>query len=136
MSSQVNQEEFKKDAKDGMSINALAKKYGIQWMAAKNLAQELAEAEAQEPEPGLEPGQEEEGEPATYDIATTVPTHRLNDLLRCLSSEELAEALELLTSQVKADILQAVLQKKMDRLLEPKQLDTAKLELIELSATR
>jgi len=118
MKDAVNREQFWEDVKQGSTIKALAKKYGLEWSEARALRQELEAGEPGELEPAAEPANDLV--PEAYCPSITIPTARLMDLLRGLEAEEILEAVEQLNPQVQADLLQAVLQKKFDRLLEPK----------------
>jgi hypothetical protein len=112
---------FAVDAKEGMSINKLAKKYGLQW------------AEAKQCKAGIEgessPGAEDEA-PENYDLSTTVPARHIMDLIRGTSSEDLVTAIEALDVSMQAAILQSLLQRKIDALLEPKGASVTSLELV------
>jgi len=123
----VNREEFAEDVKAGMSISGLKKKYGLQFDQAKKLKLECEGVDLGKD--GDEPAPEAEAEPDTYDLTTAVPANRLMDLIRALDFEELCEAIESIHVSNQAAILQSVMQKKMDRLLEPKDISVSNLEL-------
>ena len=107
---------FKADAAQGMSINALSKKYGITWPHAKA----LANGEAPELEPASEAPAEVEDAPAEYTISLDVPTMRLDDLLRGVPVEELVEAALAMPAQNKAELFQIVMQSRLNDALAPR----------------
>lgn len=124
-----DREEFAKDAAEGMTIGKLAKKHGIAWGTARDWKKQL---ELAGPNPSMDTpaatDSEETGE--FFDITIRLDGARLIDLLRGTDTEELLTAIERLTPAFHADILQATLQQKFDRLLEPKAVQSPQIQLV------
>lgn len=115
---------------EGLSVNALANKHAISWAAAKALKDELSDAV--EPEDGPEPSPETG--PPVFKIEITIPADRVIELVRGTDRDELLAAIEGMEAGFHADLLQAILQKKFDRILEPdRAIETPQIELVAAS---
>lgn len=111
----IDRDQFGQDLKEGLSTNALAKKHGLQWKEAKDLRAEL-EGHAEPPSAPAE----EDAETGNYEIKVDIPAERLMDLIRGIELDEIMLAIERLDAPHRALILQSVMQRKFEELLQPK----------------
>lgn len=126
MGKAIDEEAFGQDVHEGkLSINALARKYGITWPEAKAKRAEVL---------GAGEDEEEAGDAPSFDLKTEVPAERLDDLLAAFNSTELRSAIAALEPVDKANLVQIVLQQRMDRALKPKLAVVAPIEPLQLEA--
>lgn len=75
-----------------------------------------------------EPATEED--PAEFSLSIEVPTIRLDDVIGAIAGDEIKTAvLEMMTNQTKADLLQAILQRRMNEALAPSRAELPQLAI-------
>lgn len=113
---EIDENALNEDARAGMGFIELRDKYGISPARAKKLRDAALGVE----EPAEQDG--EVAEPEAFDLTINIASDRIMPILRSVGAEELLAAIENMAPDVQATILQAVLQRKFDVLLQPSNL--------------